>query len=83
LTTVEEVPLTLAFGEFDCWLYVARVPAGERRFWFAKELPGMPAQVEEWVDGSLAGRSVMIANEQAAGWGSPVEKDESGLKTRG
>lgn len=64
LTTVEEVPLTLAFGEFDCWLYVTRVPAGERRFWFAKELPGMPVQVEEWVDGALASRSVMIASDQ-------------------
>lgn len=82
-TTVQEVRLALPFGEFDCWLYTVRRPDAEVRFWFAKELPGMPAQIEEWVDGSLTGRSVMVANEQPAGWGSPVEKDESGLKTRG
>jgi hypothetical protein len=82
-TTVREVRLELPFGELDCWLYTVQAPDAELRFWFAKELPGMPAQVEEWVDGSLAGRTVMVANEHAAGWGSPVEKDESGLKTRG
>jgi hypothetical protein len=82
-TTVREVVLALPFGEVDCWLYTVRAPAAELRLWFAKELPGMPAQVEEWLDGTLAGRSVMVSNEQAAGWGSPVEKDESGPKTRG
>ena len=82
-TTVAEVRLGLPFGDFDCWLYTVETPDAELRFWFAKELPGMPAQVEEWVDGSLVGRSVMVANEQAAGWGIPVEKDEPGLKTRG
>jgi hypothetical protein len=82
-TTVREVVLALPFGEFDCWLYTVRAPAAELRFWFAKELPGMPAQVEEWVDGTLAGRTVMVANEQTARWGSPVEKDESVSKSRG
>jgi hypothetical protein len=82
-TTVEEVALTLPFGEVDCWLYEARVPAGELRFWFAKGLPGMPVQVEEWIDGSLAGRSVMIASDQPSGWGSHVDKDESVSKSRG
>jgi hypothetical protein len=81
--TVEEVLLTLPLGVFDCWLYTVRAPGGELRFWFAKELPGMPVQVEEWTDGSLAGRSVMIASDLAPGWGSPVEKDESAPKTRG
>lgn len=82
-TTVEEVPMTLPFGDFDCWLYTVRAPGGELRFWFAKELPGMPVQVEEWIDGSLAGRSVMIADDQEPGWGSPVDKDESVSKSRG
>jgi len=82
-TTMQEVVLALPFGEFDCWLYTVRAPAAELRFWFARDLPGMPAQVEEWVDGSLAGRTVMVANERGTGWGSPVEKDESSLKTRG
>jgi len=82
-TTVQDVRLTLPFGDFDCWLYTVRAPGAELRFWFAKQLAGMPVQVEEWIDGALAGRTVMIANDQEPGWGSPVEKDESVLKTRG
>lgn len=82
-TTVQEVILELPFGDFDCWLYTGRAPAAQLRFWFAKELPGMPAQVEEWVDGSLTGRSVMVASDLGSGWGSPVEKDESASKSRG
>lgn len=82
-TAVQEVSLSLPFGDFDCWLYTVRRHAAELRFWFAKELPGMPAQVEEWVDGSLAGRLVMVANDLVSGWGSPVEKDQSASKSRG
>lgn len=64
-TTVEEATLALPFGSgaFTCWLYTVRAPDAERRFWFAKELPGMPVQVEEWSGGALAGRSTMIASE--------------------
>ena len=62
-TTVAEVRLALPFGEFDCWLYTVSAPDAELRFWFAKELPGMPVQIEQRVDGSLATRSLMIANE--------------------
>jgi hypothetical protein len=68
-TTVEEVRLALPFGEFDCWLYTVRAPDAELRFWFAKELPGMPVQVEQRVDGSLTARSLMIANETPLGDG--------------
>jgi hypothetical protein len=82
-TTVDEVVQPLAFGDFDCWRYIVRAPGAELRFWFAKQLPGMPVQVEEWINGELAGRSVMIANETPARWGMPVEKDESASKTRG
>jgi len=64
-TTVAEVSLTLPFGAFDCWLYTVRGPEAELRFWFAEQLPGMPAQVEEWIDGVLSGRSVMIASDSA------------------
>ncbi len=82
-TTVEEVVVALPFGDFDCWLYTVRRPDSELRFWFARDLPGMPVQIEEWVEGSLAGRTTMIANDQPPGWGSPVEKDESASKSRG
>ena len=61
-TTVDEVVLALPFGTFECWLYTVRAPDAELRFWFAKPLPGMPVQVEEWTNGELTGRSVMIAN---------------------
>lgn len=79
----DEVVLALPFGDFDCWLYTVHAPGAELRFWFAKDLPGMPVQVEEWTDDELAGRSVMIANDEAPSWGSPVEKEGSVLKTRG
>lgn len=62
-TTVDEVRLALPFADLDCWLYTVRTSDGELRFWFAKELPGMPVQIEQWVDGALAARSLMIANE--------------------
>ena len=61
-TTVDEVRLSLQFGDFDCWLYTVRLTNAELRFWFAKELPGMPVRVEQWADGALTGRTVMIAN---------------------
>jgi hypothetical protein len=82
-TTVAEVTVDLPFGPFDCWLYVVQRPEAELRFWFAKELPGMPVQVEEWTAGTLAGRSLMIANGMPAFWGSRVDKEESASKTRG
>jgi hypothetical protein len=62
-TTVDEVELTLPFGEFPCWLYSVQAPDARRLFWFAKELPGMPVQVEEWVEGVLTGRSTMVGSE--------------------
>ena len=62
-TTLEEVALTIPVGTLDCWLYAVRRPEAELRFWFAKELPGMPVQVEEWVDAVLTGRSMMLSNE--------------------
>jgi hypothetical protein len=62
-TTVEEVALTTPLGTVDCWLYTVRAPDVELRFWFARQLPGMPVQVEEWVDGALTGRSVMLSKE--------------------
>jgi hypothetical protein len=62
-TTVQEVALELPFGVFDCWLYTARRPPAEMRFWFAKELPGHPVQIEEWVDGVLASRSLTIGRD--------------------
>ncbi len=63
VTTVQEVRLALPFGDFDCWLYTVQRPDAELRFWFAKELPGMPVQIEKWVDGSIARRTLMIGNE--------------------
>jgi hypothetical protein len=62
-TEVGEVALDLPFGTFDCWLYTVLGPDAELRFWFAKELAGMPVQIEEWVDGALASRMLMVAND--------------------
>jgi hypothetical protein len=69
-TSVAEVSLTLPFGEHDCWLYTARRGEAEVRFWFAKDLPGMPVQIEEWVDGALTGRTVMTATYVAGNAGT-------------
>jgi hypothetical protein len=71
-TTVREVALDLPFGTFDCWLYTVLRPDAKLRFWFAKELAGMPVQVEEWVDGALASRTLMVANDR-----SPFGSEES------
>jgi hypothetical protein len=40
-----------------------RAPQSALRFWFAKELAGMPVQIEESIDGEPTGRSVMIVDE--------------------
>ncbi|MEP7040349.1 MAG: hypothetical protein ABI864_02125 [Chloroflexota bacterium] len=70
-TTVDEVRVSLPFGDFDCWLYTVHAPEAELRFWFAKELPGMPVQVEQWVDGAPIGRTVMIDNRPQPGDAGP------------
>ena len=64
-TSVDEDELGLPFGTFACWRYTVQTPGSEIRFWFAKELPGMPVQVEEHVDGLVIERSEMIANAVA------------------
>jgi len=69
-TSVAEVSLTLPFAELDCWLYTSRRGETEVRFWFAKELPGMPVQIEAWADGALTGRTVMTASYVAGDAGT-------------
>jgi len=63
LTTVDELELELPFGRFDCWRYTVR---GENEdstiFWFAKELPGMPVQIEDRDADELIEQTTMIAN---------------------
>jgi hypothetical protein len=62
-TTVDEVELTVPFGAFPCWLYTVEAPDARRLLWFAKQLPGHPVQIEEWVDGVLTARSTMVGSE--------------------
>jgi hypothetical protein len=64
-TSVDEEELGLPFGTFACWRYTVQTPRSEIRFWFAKELPGMPVQIEEHVDDAVTDRSLMIVNEVA------------------
>jgi hypothetical protein len=61
-TNVGETKLELPFGTFACWWYVVAGHDAEVRFWFAKSLPGMPVQIEEWTGGALTGRTTMIAS---------------------
>lgn len=59
-TVIDEVDLELPFGTEACWLYTVARADGRACFWFAKRLPGMPVQVEEWIGGELRHRSVVI-----------------------
>jgi len=88
-TLVDEVELELPFGTFACWRYTVSASGVERRFWFARALPGMPVQVEEWSAGILRGRTLMIDNRTERypsprrSWGSAVEKRATSRKSRG
>jgi hypothetical protein len=57
--TVED--LDLSWGAERCWLYVVRDGADERRFWFARSMPGMPVRVEAWINGVMTERSEVIS----------------------
>ena len=63
LVTIEPAELVLPFGGFDCQLYTVRTDDGLDRFWFARDLPGMPARYESLRDGRVMASTVMIANE--------------------
>jgi hypothetical protein len=66
-TVIEEVNLELPFGTEACWLYSVTRADGRACFWFAKRLPGMPVQVEEWAGADLQSRSVMIESRSGEG----------------
>lgn len=66
LTTISEESIELPAGRFDCWLYQVRDGGDERRFWFARDLPGMPIRMEEHEDGVLTFRMVMLENVPGA-----------------
>lgn len=63
LTSIHATALDLAFGRFECMLYVVKAEDGEDRFWFARDLPGMPVRHESHRHGSVVSSTVMIANE--------------------
>ncbi len=61
-TAIDEVDLSLPFGVEACWRYTVMNEEGSTIFWFAKRLPGMPVQVEEWIGEARVSRTVMVAN---------------------
>lgn len=65
-TTISEETIDLPAGSFACWCYTVRDGNDERRFWFARELPGMPIQMEEREGGALTFRMVMLDNVPGA-----------------
>jgi len=65
-TVIEEVDLALPFGVEACWRYTVTGTDSVTIFWFAKRLPGMPMQVEEWHADALVGRTVVTANSSGA-----------------
>ena len=64
-TVIDEVDLALPFGTEACWRYTVGGRNESVTFWFAKNRPGMPVQVEERVGDELVSRSVVIADELA------------------
>ena len=64
-TVIDEIDLELPFGTEACWRYTVSTPDGSATFWFAKDRPGMPVQVEEMQGGELVGRSVVIGDQVA------------------
>jgi hypothetical protein len=66
LATIEPAELVLPFGRFDCQLYTVRTDVGLDRFWFARDLPGMPARYESLRDDRVVASTVMIVNEMGA-----------------
>lgn len=61
-TVIEELDLLLSFDVEACWRYTVTGAEGVTIFWFAKRLPGMPVQVEEWIGDAQVGRTVVVAN---------------------
>ena len=62
-TTITEEAVTTDLGTFDCLRY--DVVRGERvdRFWFAKDLPGMPIVSETVVGDRTVSRSTVVGND--------------------
>jgi hypothetical protein len=64
-TVIDEVDLASPLGTESCWRYTVNGRDERATFWFAKDRPGMPVQVEQEVGGELASRSVVIADQVA------------------
>lgn len=59
-TTRGEEPIDLAFGRFDAWRYTVVEENREERYWFARDLPGMPVRTEDWEAGELRFSMTML-----------------------
>jgi len=64
-TAIDEVDLASPLGTEPCWRYTLNGRDERVTFWFAKDRPGMPVQVEQEVGGELVSRSVVIADQVA------------------
>lgn len=69
-TTISEETIELPAGTFDCWCYLVRDGASEQRFWFARELPGMPVRTEEREGGAVTFAMTMLENVPGATLGA-------------
>jgi hypothetical protein len=65
-TTISVETIELPAGTFACWCYCVRDGDSEDRFWFAKELPGMPVRMESREGGRLTFAMVMLENRPGA-----------------
>lgn len=60
--TIEEATIELEFGRLATLLYRVRGAAGEERFWFARDLPGMPVRYEALDGDAVTASTVMVDN---------------------
>jgi hypothetical protein len=67
-TVITSTKFTTSLGTFDCWLYTIKPEKGgkgsEKRYRFAKSMPGPPVCFDETLDGRVIYRMTMLKSEK-------------------
>ena len=61
-TTISAETTETPLGVLECMVYTVSLPPELHRFWFARDLPGMPIRTEVSVDGHVVSTTEVIAN---------------------
>ena len=65
-TSIGEERIEIPAGSFECWRYTVTDEDEVRRFWFARDLPGMPVRMEQEEGGRIVFRMVVLENVPGA-----------------